>query len=212
MLLWSGLTGYEVQRRLARNWLLGFEGRPIPITPENRGVLGHDSTLIGWPWVEKTHSWLEPTALAILALCREGLGDHTRVGRGARLILDRAVAGGGWNYGNKAVFGQPLRPQPAPTGIALLALAASRRANPSPAVSRALDYLHETLPRLRAAVSLGWGVIGLRAHDACPAGAGSWLADAYEQFTGRPDAALGLAVLLLARGAGTLDFLLPRSG
>ena len=207
ILLWSGLTGFEVERRLAQGWLLGFEGLPIPTAPGNQGLIGHDSTLIGWPWVAGTHSWLEPTALAVLALCREGLGDHTRVGQGVSLILDRAVAGGGWNYGNKSVFGRALRPQPAPTGIALLALAA--RANHSRAVSRALDYLRGTLPRIRAAVSLGWGVIGLRAHDACPAEAEAWLAEAYEQCTGRPDATLGLSVLLLAAGEAALRPLLP---
>src|SRR5262249_10379671 len=151
----------------------------IPTTPENRGVIGHDTSLIGWPWVEGTHSWLEPTALAILALAGEGLGDHPRVRDGVRLILDRAIPSGGWNYGNKAVFGRMLRPQPGPTGMALLALAGRAGGQASPAVTRALDYLRGTLPAVRAAVSLGWGVLGLRAAGACPAQAQSWLAEAY---------------------------------
>ena len=73
-------------------------------------MIGHDSTLVGWPWVDGTHSWLEPTALAILALCREGLGDHPRVAAGIALILDRALEDGGWNYGGKAVFGRSAAP------------------------------------------------------------------------------------------------------
>jgi hypothetical protein len=205
LLLWEGLPRFETHRLRACHWLLAHEGRPIPTTPENRGVLGHDATLIGWPWVDGTHSWLEPTALAILALSREGLGDHPRVRQGVSLILDRAIPSGGWNYGNKVIFGQALRPQPGPSGIALLALAG--RGERSRAVSGALDYLRGTLPTLRAAVSLAWGVLGLRAHDACPPEAGSWLAEAYEQCTGRPDATLGLAVLLLAAGEGALSFL-----
>jgi hypothetical protein len=198
ILVWSGLAGWETPRRRARAWLLGLTGRPIPTRPEDRGVLGHDPTLIGWPWVDGTHSWLEPTAMAILALCREGLGYHPRARQGVGLLLDRSIPGGGWNYGNKAVFGRTLRPQPAPTGLALLALSAF--GDCTPAVPAALRYLRGVLPNLRAAVSLGWGVLGLRAHHACPAEARSWLAEAYDQCTGRPDATLGLAVLLLAAG------------
>ena len=111
-------------------------------------MIGHDPNLVGWPWVEATHSWLEPTALAILALCRGGLAEHPRVKAGVDLILDRALEAGGWNYGNKAVFGTELRPQPGPTGLALLALAAvgTRRE----AVSRGLTYLREAARDLRA--------------------------------------------------------------
>lgn len=124
LLLWGGLGGFDPQRRRAREWLVGLEGRPQPLSAEGRGMIGHDPTLVGWPWVTETHSWLEPTALAILALCREGLVEHPRVGWGIGLIVNRAIPGGGWNYGNKTMFGRTLRPQPGPTGLALLALAA----------------------------------------------------------------------------------------
>jgi hypothetical protein len=210
ILLWGGLGGFSSERERARRWLLDQAGRPIPVTPETRAVLGHDPTLIGWPWVAGTHSWLEPTALAVLALCREGLGDHPRVGQGLRLILDREIPSGGWNYGNSAVFGRTLRPQPGPTGLALLALAA--RQVQTPAVARARDYLLGTLPGLRSGVSLGWGLLGLRAHDARPTQADSWLAEAYERSTGRPDTTLDLAALLLAAGEAALGLLLPGSG
>lgn len=96
ILLWGVLGGYEVQRGRACRWLLGLEGRVSGNSVEGRAVLGHDPTLIGWPWVAETNSWVEPTALAILALHREGLGDHPRVGRGVSMIVDprsRAAAG-----------------------------------------------------------------------------------------------------------------------
>ena len=99
----------------------GGDPDPPPGAPER--TVGHDTTLIGWPWVADTHSWLEPTAMTILALCRDGRADHPRVRAGLRLIRDRAIAAGGWNYGNNIAFGRDLRPQPAPTGLALLALA-----------------------------------------------------------------------------------------
>jgi hypothetical protein len=205
VLSWGGLGGFEVQRRRACNWLLGMGGRPLPPSAEAGSVVGHDPTLIGWPWVAETHSWVEPTALAILALCREGLGDHPRVRQGVRLILDRTIPSGGWNYGNRAIFGKTLRPQPGPTGLALLALAAC--GDSTPAVPAAIDYLRRTLPDLRAAASLGWGLLALRAYHACPAPAESWLAEAFDRCASRPDAAVGLAILLLAAGDGALRLL-----
>jgi hypothetical protein len=195
--LWSRLEGFGDRRRRARDWLLSINGRPMPSSAESRAVLGHDPSLIGWPWVDGTHSWIEPTAMAILALCREGCRDHPRVRRGLNLIVDRAIPGGGWNYGNKSVFGQVLRPQPGPTGIALLALAAGG-ARDCPAVPPALDYLRRTLPLIRAAASVAWGILGLKAHGACPPEAASWLLESYERCTGRPDATIGLGLLLMA--------------
>src|SRR5579864_7727322 len=43
----------------AVRWMLQTRGEALPRTPE----LGHDTTLVGWPWVEDTHSWVEPTAI-----------------------------------------------------------------------------------------------------------------------------------------------------
>lgn len=197
MLLWGRLEGFEDRRRRAREWLVTVSGQPVRPSPADRAVLGHDPNLIGWPWVAGTHSWLEPTAMAVLALGREGWRDHPRVRRGVSLIVDRAIPGGGWNYGNRIVFGQALRPQPGPTGIALLALAGL--APPGcPAIAPALEYLRTALPSTRAAASLGWGVLGLKAHGTCPPEAGAWLEAAYEHCSGRTDATVGLGLLLLA--------------
>jgi len=196
LLLWSGLPGFESARRAARTWLLGVEGKTLPRTKGSDGSIGHDSAAVGWPWVDGTHSWLEPTALAVLALCVAGFADHPRVKAGIELILDRSLKDGGWNYGNKSVFGHDLRPQPGPTGLALLALAA--HGDRAPAVTRALEYLQITLPDLGSGVSLGWGVLGLRAHRACPLEAETWLAASYRRCAGRADATMSLALLLLA--------------
>lgn len=197
LLLWGRLGGFEDRRRRARDWLLRSAGKPMPANAETRSVLGHDTSLIGWSWVPGTHSWLEPTAMTILALCREGLRDHPRVVQGVAVIVDRAIPGGGWNYGNKSVFGQVLRPQPGPTGQALLALAAAGPRD-GPAVAPAIDYLRRELPTTRAASTIGWGVLGLKAHAACPPEAETWLAEAYEKSSGRPDATAGLGLLLMA--------------
>jgi hypothetical protein len=196
ILFWSGLPGFETSRRKARNWLLRLEGRTLPRNDPGAKLLGHDSTAVGWPWVEGTHSWVEPTAMAILALCREGLSHHPRVEAGSHLILDRSLEHGGWNYGNTAVFGRELRPQPGPSGVALLALAALRV--DSPECRRGIDYLRQALKEVRSGVSLGWGVLALRAWEACPKDAESWLRESYRKYGARPDQAVSLGLLLLA--------------
>jgi hypothetical protein len=203
LLLWQAVGGHEGPRRRGRQWLVRQEGERIPPGDGSDRIVGHDTMLVGWPWVEGTHSWLEPTAMTLLALRREGLGEHPRVVEGYRLIRDRAIDTGGWNCGNKATFGRALRPLPAPTGLALLALA--HRDDRTEVVSRAIRYLHDTLPDVRASASLGWGLLGLRAWQCVPAEADRWLAEAYERATGRPDAAPKLALLLLAGGDHALQ-------
>jgi hypothetical protein len=201
ILLWSRLDVYEDRRRQARDCLLSIKGRSTQATAEDRITCGHDPSLIGWPWVPGTHSWLEPTAMAIWALCTEGCRHHPRVAEGLRFMLDRAIPGGGWNYGNTIVFGHVLRPHPGPTGIALMALAAAG-AGDCRAVAPAIDYLRRALPTIRAAASLGWGILGLKAHGVCPPDADAWLEEAYGHCTGRRDAIVGLSLLLLSAGRG----------
>lgn len=209
LLLWTATQSHEPARRKAAAWLLRQKGRALPRSADPEHIVGHDTTLIGWPWVADTHSWLEPTALAVLALRASGAADHPRVHEGLKLIFDRAITSGGWNYGNKAAFGAALRPQPAPTGLALLALAGTKA--PTEVVSRALAYLGSILPETRAPSSLGWGVLGLRAWGEAPAQVPHWLDAAFRHASGRPDSAARLAMLLLAAGEHALEVLEPDS-
>lgn len=197
VLLWNSQGDFKENRRRACRWLLRTEGVRETLPPAERIVIGHDPTLAGWPWVAGTHSWIEPTAMAIAALCAEGHREHHRVAEGIRLIRDRSLPDGGWNYGNPEVFGHALRPQPAPTGAALLALAAAQTSD-AHAVEPACNYLLRVLPAIRSAFSIGWGVLGLTASDARPAEASKWLTRAHENRITRPDSTVELGLLLLA--------------
>ena len=203
LLLWHELKRAEGCRRSAVRWLLGQKGRTIRPEFNLDRTIGHDTMLVGWPWVTDTHSWLEPTALAVLALRKEGAGNNTRVLEGLKLIRDRAIPGGGWNYGNKAAFGTALRPQPAPTGLALLALADSEGER-TQIVSEAIRYLRAILPKTRSPFALGWGLLGLAAWNDRPTEANTWLAESFDQVTGRSDAPIRLALLLLAAGSHSI--------
>ncbi len=179
------------QIKAARAWLLNHHGVPA----KDNGLFSHDVSLIGWSWRDATHSWLEPTAISTLALRSLDEDRRPRVIEAIRLIRDRALPTGGWNYGNKHVLGALLRPFPATTGVALVSLAPGQ---PDACVERGLAYLQECLPAIRAPWSLAWGVLGLKAWDAAPDSAEQWLARAAERLLTRPPHPVYEALLLLA--------------
>jgi hypothetical protein len=203
VMLWNALRQNRSHVDRAARWLLSERAFTMP--RESNPWTGHDTSIVGWPWVPDSHSWVEPTALCLLALRGAGSSEHPRVGEGIRLIRDRAIASGGWNFGSASVMGRELRPQPAPTGLALLALAGSGDRTRS--VEQAIAYLLRVLPGTRSAQSLGWGILGLKAWGERPGEAEQWLAETARRVLPRTDAAPRLAYLLLAAGDHALDHL-----
>ncbi len=197
---------HDVPTRSATSWLLHTQGTPIP--PDTR-LVGHDTTLIGWSWVADTHSWVEPTAVALLALRGVGQQEHARVREGVRLLVDRALADGGWNYGNTRVLDNTLRPFPAPTGIALASLAGEPE---NACVRAAIRYLHDALHEVRSPMSLAWGLIGLSAWNARPSSSDKWLAESAVSSASRKQNCLNDALLLLAGDLETAGALLSEVG
>lgn len=210
LVLWSTLAAHDAEQARAARWLLTVAGSA---EDRNANVEPGDAPKgfkPGWAWVTGTHSWVEPTAMAILALSRAGFGDDERVAAGTRMILDRSLPHGGWNCGNNVVFGHELRPQPVPTALSLLALAAQGES--SQAVERGVDYLRRAITTVRAPVSLGWSMLALRAYEAVPSEADSVLSEAFGECAGRSDgdSVRGLALLLLASARTSSSLLLAR--
>jgi hypothetical protein len=189
-----------IDRALA--WILQTEGASIEIT----AGMGHDSTIRGWPWVEGTHSWVEPTAMHLLALKHTGHGDHARARDAVRLLQDRLLDGGGCNYGNTVVFKQQLRPHVQPTGLALLALGGEDEVRGQ--MEKSVSYLERELPRQAATDSLCYGLLGLAAQQSLPAPADAWLAAASRRTISRGPSSYKLALLALA-GLGASCPLVP---
>ena len=74
-------------------------------------------TSIGWSWTPHSFSWVEPTSYFILALKKikaifQLKRFMRRVEQGELMIYDRMCEGGGWNYGNAAVYDDRLWPYP----------------------------------------------------------------------------------------------------
>ena len=107
-----------------------------------------DITAHGWPYTPGTASWVEPTAYALLALCRCGYPLVGRPREAIRYLETRQATSGGWNYGNPWVFDKAFPPFPLPTTAALLSLKAANFPKNYQPCRRGLEYLQGAVPRL----------------------------------------------------------------
>jgi hypothetical protein len=160
---WQQSPAYRENQARAADFLLSSSGRHWPRAADS--ATAHDSNIKGWPWIAHTHSWAESTALALMALKIAGYGGHERVKEAARLLLDRQLPHGGWNYGNTFVYEQELRPMPLSTGIVLNAL---RDQTSLATIQRSLTYVQSRVASLPTPRSLGWSLLGLGAWGARP--------------------------------------------
>jgi hypothetical protein len=177
------------------DWLLATEGEKID-QEEAEGFLGHRTELLAWPWIQGTHSWIEPTAVSVLALKAIGLAKHARTREAVQMLLDRQLPTGGCNYGNTIVLGQRLLPHVQPSGLALLALAGETTGTNR--IQKSLHYLTAAISRETPTASLCWAVMGLTAHGRRPAAADEWLATAWRRTLARDRSPYKLALLALA--------------
>ena len=164
ILAWRDSPANRLAQSRAIRFLLDATGVHYHRRPDD--PLAHNTFLKGWPWIARTHSWIEPTALGVAALQATGLGWHDRVREAVLMMLDRQLPHGGWNYGNTLVFGQELHPMPESTGAALAGLAGQV---PQNQVALSLEYLLGAVGRLRTPLSLGWALLGLAAWGRTPA-------------------------------------------
>jgi len=142
------------ERDRAIKFILEFKSE----TYEQKEDIDQDNSLIGWPWVNGTFGWVEPTAWALIALNIFGLENHPRCIEARKLILDRRIAGGGWNYGNRYVCHSDLLPFRDTTALALLALRGFVEEN---LLKSSIEILEKESSDLEALYSLAWSVICL---------------------------------------------------
>lgn len=194
ILAWLGAPGPKPYLERAVDFLLTHKGVHWERKPED--FVEHDTAIKGWSWIGGTHSWVEPTALGIIALRLAGHQQHPRVEEAVRMIMDRQIRGGGWNYGNTCVFGQQLRPMPESTGLALVAVQGLvARVD----IESSLEYLKTCIPSSRTPLALSWGLLGLGAWgETLPAADGLILGTLGRQEEVGPYDTESLSLLLLA--------------
>ncbi len=126
-----------------------------------KDILGIDPALRGWPWLPGQAGWVEPTALALLALApwAERTDVRPRLDEGIHFLLDRHCQGGGWNVGNPVMFSRPLPPRAIPTAWALLAL---NRLMPEAVRAEDVATLRKEMHADGSTSALAWGLLALR--------------------------------------------------
>jgi hypothetical protein len=170
-------SALEVERSVkAGNWILAQEGsKPgilakliLALSFQKKAVHLNDD-LIGWSWTAGSFSWVEPTSYCLLALKKmkarlSAEAVKERVDQAELMIYDRMCEGGGWNYGNAAVYGDPLWPYPDITALALIALQDHRVRNENQV---SLKVLAKTAETTDSGLALGWSSIclSLYGHD-----------------------------------------------
>jgi hypothetical protein len=160
---WHQSPKHQKNQTLAAQFLISCSGHRWARRADS--PIANDASIKGWPWTANAYSWVEPTALAMMALKLVGYGDTARVQEGTRLLLDRQLSHGGFNFGNTIVFGKELSPMPMTTGIALNAL---KDETPFESIQRSLSYLESKVSSLDTPLSLGWSLMGLGAWQARP--------------------------------------------
>jgi hypothetical protein len=145
--------GFKSERDAAIDFLLEFRSIKLPRSPDN----DLDMTLVGWPWVAHTFGWVEPTSWTLLSLALAGKSDHPRAVEGRRLLKDRCLPAGGWNYGNKIVFRHTLMPFWDTTALATLALGDSDR----DLTNKNLSLLEKSLPEMHSLCTNAWACLCL---------------------------------------------------
>jgi hypothetical protein len=158
ILAWHGVAQHRGSQEKAAQFLIEYS--EIQTQETQKEIVGYDTTLRGWSWTADAFSWVEPTALAMIALRVAGYEDHPRVQDAVALLMDRQLPEGGWNVGAPVIFGRPLRPMPENTGMALQALSGLL---PKKDIEKSIRYLASCLGQLCTPLALGWSLLGLRA-------------------------------------------------
>lgn len=179
-------------------WLLDVKAAQFDEDARQVGkkILAIDFSLRGWPWLSGEATWIEPTALALLALeSIPGLAYTDRRNEAQRYIQDRRCPSGGWNVGNPIMFHSALPAQAYSTAMVLLAL---RRLAPESILSEDIRVLRAEMHRDGSVLALAWGLLALRTLGQDDTSAESRLVSMANQRRGWADNPFQTAVALMA--------------
>ena len=206
MLAWQQVDPQQYAAAIQQGleWLVRTEGTTNPKSEH----VGHDTMLVGWSWAANTHSWLEPTAFATMALTATGHGQHPRNQQAVQLVVDRLLPAGGANYGNTMVLGNQLLPHLQPSSIALWALAWQQVDDPR--IEKSLAYIEHELHNRTGCASLAYALLALTAWNRRPANSQALLDEALSR-PGVQESCYKLALLSLAMHDEPLPLTPPQS-
>jgi hypothetical protein len=141
-------------------WLMGENVMQISNLDDleaGQRVAKIDFSLRGWPWQPGEASWVEPTALALLAMSAHRV-ETARIAESVQYLVNRRCPGGGWNVGNPVMFNAALPARAHPTAWTLLALA---HTDPQAVLDEDLESLRAEMLRDDGIQALSWGSLAL---------------------------------------------------
>ncbi len=152
------------------SWLLGVKGAEGGALARIAGLftsslVEFDAGLVGWPWLPDTSSWVEPTSQALLALKLAAKYVHHdrlpgRIAMAERMLIERRCRDGGWNYGNRKVYGIDLLCYPETTAMALIGL----KGLAVPGLAPSLQLAARLRADSRSQLARAWLTIALQCH------------------------------------------------
>ncbi len=178
VLAWHGASQYNEAKNRAFKYILETTGTHFPHNP--RDPVAHDTSIRGWPWILATHSFVDPTAMTLLALDITGQSGNPRFREATNMLMNRQLPHGGWNYGNTLVYGKELHPFVDTTGMALAALAGHVEKEK---ISGSLRYLQAQAEQARTPLSLAWALFGLGGWGVFPAAGLEWIDETLKKQT-----------------------------
>lgn len=194
MLAWRAVDDLAYADQIAGGALWALQQQPW--TRPRDPKFGHDTALAGWSWAPATHSWLEPTAFFVVALCEAGYADNARRLEGVKLLVDRLLPSGGANYGNTVVFDQELLEHPHSSGVVAWALAGEPVDDSR--LEKTIQRLKLVAERPTGAASLAWAARGLAAHHQADAAIAEQVAHKLTQSVDKKAGLHKVALLTLA--------------
>lgn len=188
---------------VAVRWLLNVEILRVEddqMQQDFRRTTGIDITMRGWPWLSGEACWVEPTAIAALALQKAVPSQAAgRLSETVRFLHDRRCVGGGWNVGSPVMLGAALPARAVPTAIALLAL---QRLSPSSILPDDVAVLRAEMRTDGGPLAHAWGLLALRTLEVEDPALDTSLSDLQQ-----PDGSFGGGVLATALAAlATMGF------
>lgn len=141
-------------------WLLNIDIMQLndsDLLAAGKKVAQIDFSLRGWPWLPGESSWVEPTALAMLAIKGFSASAEVagRLSEAVRYLSDRRCEGGGWNIGNPVMFDLHLPARVTPSALALLALA---EIAPNEILPGDIQALRNEMFQDGGVMALAWGL------------------------------------------------------
>lgn len=147
----------------AVDWILTFEAFKYTDTltqEQYKNLFSIDQNLTGWPWRPGEASWVEPTALSLIALAsaRDSNYSHEKVDEAVRYLNDRRCSIGGWNVGSPSMFSKDVPPRTHTTALALMGLNLTA---PDLIQSQDITTLKDIIAKEDRPLAIAFGIIAL---------------------------------------------------